>query len=228
MDSRSISGSEFSLNDTDCFDISEYSCNGLTDEVADIQNKQKLDWTCTTCTVNNYNLNENCTVCNSEKPTVEQKKQLESLKDEHYMQLLNLDSKDIVSNLEPFACSVCFDNFVVGEGVVLRECLHTFCRECLTNTIKYSEEPEVKCPFRNDQYTCNYVLQEREIKALVSKEIYEQHLAKSIAQAENKIKNAFHCKTPNCLGWCIFEDNVNLFHCPVCSHSNCLTCQVCN
>jgi hypothetical protein len=50
--------------------------------------------------------------------------------------------------------------------------------------------------------------------------------AKSVAQAENKIQNAFHCKTPDCRGWCIFEDNVNDFQCPVCGHHNCLTCQV--
>lgn len=61
---------------------------------------------------------------------------------------------------------------------------------------------------------------------LVPADIYEQHLAKSVAQAENKIGNAFHCKTPDCRGWCIFEDNVNEFRCPVCRRINCLTCQV--
>lgn len=61
---------------------------------------------------------------------------------------------------------------------------------------------------------------------LVNTETFEKHLARSVAEAENKIKNAFHCKTANCRGWCIFEDNVNEFHCPVCSHTNCLTCQV--
>lgn len=61
---------------------------------------------------------------------------------------------------------------------------------------------------------------------LVPADVYEQHLAKSVAQAENKIGNAFHCKTPDCRGWCIFEDNVNEFRCPVCRRTNCLTCQV--
>lgn len=61
---------------------------------------------------------------------------------------------------------------------------------------------------------------------LVSPEVYEQHLAKSVTEAENKIGNAFHCKTPDCPGWCIFEDNVNTFQCPVCNEINCLTCQV--
>lgn len=32
--------------------------------------------------------------------------------------------------------------------------------------------------------------------------------------------------TPNCRGWCIYEDNVNTFRCPVCRILNCLTCRV--
>ena len=62
---------------------------------------------------------------------------------------------------------------------------------------------------------------------LVTSEVYQQHLAKSIAQAETRAgKNAFHCKTPDCPGWCFYDDNVNNFVCPVCNFNNCLTCQV--
>lgn len=40
------------------------------------------------------------------------------------------------------------------------------------------------------------------------------------------MRNAFHCQTTDCAGWCIIDDNVNIFRCPVCRHTNCLTCQV--
>ncbi|XP_047116877.1 uncharacterized protein LOC124797853 isoform X1 [Schistocerca piceifrons] len=143
----------------------------------------------------------------------------------HYQELLNLDNTDLVPNTEAFDCSVCLVTYNAGDGVILRECLHVFCRQCLRNTVQFSEEAEVKCPYRDADYACDCVLQEREIKALVPADMYEQHLAKSVAQAENKIGNAFHCKTPDCKGWCIFEDNVNEFRCPVCSVTNCLTCQ---
>lgn len=125
-------------------------------------------------------------------------------------------------------------------------------RPCIANTIAYCEEAEVKCPYRDPDYTCESTLQEREIKAvsfylrlpdpsfnkvcddpvivyaqLVEPEVYQQHLAKSIAQAENNAGNqAFHCKTPDCPGWCIYDDDVNNFLCPVCEANNCLTCQV--
>ncbi|XP_058452225.1 uncharacterized protein LOC131430941 [Malaya genurostris] len=143
----------------------------------------------------------------------------------HYMELVNLDAADLIANVDPFECPICFEYFKEYEGIVLRDCLHSFCKECLVNTINYSEEPEIRCPFMNDTYSCESVVQQREIKALVSKEMYEVHLAKSIRQAESKLNNTFHCKTPNCRGWCIYEDNVNQFKCPVCTIVNCLTCR---
>lgn len=145
----------------------------------------------------------------------------------HYKELLDLDSSDAISNVEPFECPICFASFERNDGgVTLRNCLHTFCKECIVNTIKYCEEAEVKCPYIDAVYSCDSILSEREIKALVTKDQYEQHLAVSLRLAENRIENAFHCKTPNCRGWCIYEDNVNLFKCPICRIDNCLTCRV--
>ncbi|CAD6222045.1 GSCOCG00005306001-RA-CDS, partial [Cotesia congregata] len=146
---------------------------------------------------------------------------------EQYKQLMMLENCDIVLNVEPIECPICFVVYDPLEGVLLRDCLHSFCRGCMENTIKYCNEAEVKCPYRDSDYTCESTLQEREIKALVNPQIYEQHLAKSVAQAENNAgHNAFHCKTPDCPGWCIYDDNVNNFLCPVCNKNNCLTCRV--
>lgn len=39
-------------------------------------------------------------------------------------------------------------------------------RECLIGSVQYAEEPEVKCPYRDDKYSCNSLVQEREIKAV--------------------------------------------------------------
>lgn len=143
-----------------------------------------------------------------------------------HLELLQLNNnKDVVENTEAFDCPICFGECQAGNGVVLRDCLHSFCRECLSSTVEHSEEAEIKCPFMDTSYSCDCVLQEREIRAVVTEQIYEKHLMKSIREAEHKIENAFHCKTPNCRGWCIYEDKVNMFRCPVCSLTNCLTCQ---
>lgn len=45
-----------------------------------------------------------------------------------YQKLIELEDAKCVVNIEPFDCPICFGEFKSGEGVVLRECLHTFCR----------------------------------------------------------------------------------------------------
>ncbi|XP_075212986.1 uncharacterized protein LOC142319512 [Lycorma delicatula] len=205
-----------------------------------------LGWKCELCTLVNSPTRPGCAACTSPRPQnyhVPQDYQVsqqelqrirqEELQQEetaaerlqNYQALVDLENTDVVLNTEQFECPICFLLCVPQAGVILRDCLHTFCRGCLINTVQFNEEAEVKCPYRDTKYACDSVLLEREIKALVPPDVYEQHLAKSVAEAENKIGNAFHCKTPDCPGWCIFEDNVNEFLCPVCKHTNCLTCQ---
>lgn len=60
---------------------------------------------------------------------------------------------------------------------------------------------------------------------LVPVDIYQKHLTLSLVEAESRSANSFHCQTPNCIGWCIYEDDVNLFECEVCGRENCLTCK---
>ena len=33
--------------------------------------------------------------------------------------------------------------------------------------------------------------------------------------AEQQANDSFHCKTPDCGGWCYYEDDVDVFACPV-------------
>ncbi|XP_065353337.1 uncharacterized protein LOC135948154 isoform X1 [Cloeon dipterum] len=211
----------------------------------------QIGWTCPLCTLINPPTRPGCAACTTDRPadykipdeneiSDQEAKRLQQEEENdqalenqatqenganNYEALVALENMDLVPNMEPFDCPVCFGSFPAGEGAMLRECLHTFCRPCLAHTAQFSEDVEVRCPFRNDQYTCDATLQEREVRALVTPDVYDKLQAKSVAQAENKIKNAFHCKTPDCRGWCIFEDNVNDFRCPVCGHHNCLTCQ---
>ncbi|KAF5282821.1 hypothetical protein FQR65_LT02818 [Abscondita terminalis] len=212
-----------------CDDIEDYDTQTLKPQ-------HSKTWECIMCTFINSSASNVCAICTTVKktnsvpksPRARNKKkapQPTNQKEQHYLQLLNLDNKDLVANAEMFECLICLTEIESNEGVTLRECLHQFCKPCLAHTIEFSEDAEVKCPFRDSNYSCDLSLQDREIKALVTPEVYDQFLAKSVTQAENKIDKSFHCKTPDCKGWCIFEDNVNEFHCPVCRRTNCLTCQ---
>uniref|UniRef100_A0A8C9IJ03 RANBP2-type and C3HC4-type zinc finger containing 1 n=1 Tax=Piliocolobus tephrosceles TaxID=591936 RepID=A0A8C9IJ03_9PRIM len=105
-----------------------------------------------------------------------------------------------------------------------RRCVSTS-RECLQGTIRNSQEAEVSCPFIDNTYSCSGKLLEREIKALLTPEDYQRFLDLGISIAENRSAFSYHCKTPDCKGWCFFEDDVNEFTCPVCFHVNCLLCK---
>ncbi|EAT33120.1 AAEL014621-PA [Aedes aegypti] len=245
---------------------------------------------------------------------------------DQYHQLLALDKQDLVRNEEPNPCNLCDAMTPAGSGVVLFNCLHSFCigclktslrvgnstgcpfpnaryecvgnleqreleallnaeeyqllmkrrqnslksisdslqkertdslpaelkllvtltdsilfgtecralrvshllRRCLANSIKHAQDVEVRCPFKDRNASCETVIQDQEIRSLLSKHDYSVYLKRSLEQAEISITGAFHCKTPNCLGWCILEiqDSVTVFQCPICSAQNCLLCEL--
>ncbi|XP_050718529.1 uncharacterized protein LOC126999735 [Eriocheir sinensis] len=184
-------------------------------------------WVCPSCTLVNTWSRPGCEACATERPgTSHQQVTGADGKGSGLGAVVSvLDRQGYVPNPHPFECRVCFLDVDSGQGVVLRDCLHTFCRECLANAVRYSDTADVKCPYRDNQYSCDSSLQDREIKALVTEKEYEQHLNKSVKQAEGAMQNVFHCLTPDCPGFCQFEDNVNEFHCDVCGKVNCLTCQ---
>ncbi|XP_073930601.1 ranBP-type and C3HC4-type zinc finger-containing protein 1 isoform X4 [Castor canadensis] len=105
-----------------------------------------------------------------------------------------------------------------------RHCASTS-RDCLQGTIRNSREAEVSCPFIDNTYSCPGKLLEREIRALLPPEDYQRFLDLSVSLAETRSAFSYHCKTPDCKGWCFFEDDVNEFTCPVCFHVNCLLCK---
>ncbi len=46
----------------------------------------------------------------------------------NYEHMLSVENQDMVPNMEEFECPVCFDTVQPGSGVILRECLHKFCK----------------------------------------------------------------------------------------------------
>ncbi|KAI5743420.1 hypothetical protein M8J77_018013 [Diaphorina citri] len=204
-----------------------------------------LGWRCPLCTLMNSLTRCECAACATRQPgdavleeyfvspdeyneirtEVQVDQKIQAQKEANYKELVLLEKAELVLNIETFECPICFTECTPSNGAVLRECLHSFCKQCLSHLIEYSDEAEVKCPYVDNDYSCSCLIRDREIKALVSPALYDKHLAKCVSLAENQMENAFHCKTPDCQGWCTFEDEVNEFHCPVCWHCNCLTCQ---
>ena len=64
------------------------------------------------------------------RPTTSSKdnQQLFKSTNESYKDLIRLDDVDLVTNREEFECSICLNEIKSEEGVILRECLHSFCK----------------------------------------------------------------------------------------------------
>lgn len=126
-------------------------------------------------------------------------KRTETPDKKQYHELLALEnSLGIVANSEPFDCSICFVTIEENVGVVLRNCLHKFCKECLIQTITHAADVNIKCPNVDGDSACDDELQDREIRALLSEVEYEKYLMRTLRFAENNMQNAFHCKKPGC------------------------------
>lgn len=93
-------------------------------------------WECQVCTLVNPLERPGCMACTAERPAdlgaaaieddgFEKPKEEKKTSLESYKQLENLD---IIPNAETFECTICYLDIEPGDGVVLRECLHTFCK----------------------------------------------------------------------------------------------------
>jgi len=60
---------------------------------------------------------------------------------------------------------------------------------------------------------------------LVSDEVYDKLLKKSLSAAEMGMSNAFHCQSVNCTGWVEIDERVATFRCFICTKSNCVPCK---
>lgn len=151
----------------------------------------------------------------------EQMRQEEASKFDTLPRLLNADNVDVIENYEVFECEICYTEAEIGDGAILKNCLHKFCKLCLIESIKHSDEFAVKCP----ESSCEFTLQEREIRGLVPIEIFDKHLEKSLKLYQGVSETAVHCKTPDCRGWIEADKNVRGFTCEVCEKVNCIGCK---
>jgi len=108
-------------------------------------------WECPTCTLRNPLERPGCLACTTERPAQLGAAAVPAAAGtvqvvaaparpaapaggglDAYKQLENLD---VIPNAETFECVVCFLEIEPGDGVVLRECLHTFCRYTVCSTV---------------------------------------------------------------------------------------------
>lgn len=59
---------------------------------------------------------------------VDQRKPTEEEKTKEFLELMVREDCKLMPNLEKITCAICFDECAQADGVILRDCLHTFCR----------------------------------------------------------------------------------------------------
>lgn len=77
-------------------------------------------------------------------------------------------------------CGICQRPIEVGRGVVLKGCLHPFCRRCLTFSIENNDKAVMSCPFK--LLHCEGEVRDDEIKALLTPEAYEEYEHKMLVK----------------------------------------------
>lgn len=126
-------------------------------------------------------------------------------------------------NCEPFDCPICLQRFEIGEGIILMDCLHEFCRNCIVATIHQNKDfIQVDCPFNQD-YKCDSVLSEREVRGLITVDQYNQFI-----QNNQRAALAIHDQSINepprksfkiNVGDELVESQNSEFHCPRCART---------
>ena len=135
---------------------------------------------------------------------------------------VEVDRFEYNENKSPFNCEICLLDINPADGLILKDCIHRFCKACIINTIKYSTEAEIRCPHPD----CLGVITDREIRCFISYEDYDVLLDRSLRQAEISMKASYHCKTLNCIGWVeVNSKKIERFRCQVCMKINCIPCQ---
>lgn len=82
------------------------------------------------------------------------------------------------------------------------------------------------CPQSQGDQRCSALLQEREIRSLLSGDDFACYKRKCLEFAEGGNDSSIHCLTENCKGWIVVDGFVDSFVCSVCSQKNCLSCKV--
>lgn len=133
----------------------------------------------------------------------------------------------LARNFEATKCVYCYQDLPIDAGVVLRDCFHIYCDVCLIKTIKdtIAYDIQVHCPQIDGNQRCSTLLQEREIRSLLSGEDYERYERKCLEFAEGGNASSVHCLTKSCKGWIEVNGFVDSFVCAVCRQKNCISCK---
>lgn len=148
------------------------------------------------------------------------------IRNQNRKELFEASEVNLTVNQAPFECPICLTDIKANEGVRLQECLHEICRNCCAHHINLSNDPEIMCPYMEGDNACQQTITHREIRQIVGELNYDKYVKRSLKSAEAQSRDAFHCLTPNCEGFCFYHKDRTFFQCPRCLFVSCFICKV--
>lgn len=113
-----------------------------------------------------------------------------------YQELLYLEAQGIIRTTEKFECQICFTDIEPFDGMMIRDCFHRFCIDCVRGTINTCEEAAIQCPATD----CGLFIHDREVRSLLTQSEFDKYNARILRIAESMTPNSYHCKLANCEG----------------------------
>lgn len=149
------------------------------------------------------------------------------LQDENYDKHCRVDEHNPIENERSFTCLLCSVEIAPLCGIILRECLHEFCKRCMVKYIKDLTTAEAKCPHPN---SCCGLILDKEILSL-DEEIYKDHTGRSLSEYGNRCRDVVLCWNVKCQKVVGFNDlaphcDIGERVCPHCDMRNCKRCKV--
>lgn len=130
-------------------------------------------------------------------------------------------------------CSVCFDELPANEMLVLNECYHTFCLDCLggfigaqINNLNVQVDKNgdvgIYCPWKG----CKRMLDLTDVQRCVSEDQFERldTILRDIAIA--RLGDIVWCRTTDCPSAMVQYEDSNMYICYVCKGTICIECEI--
>lgn len=101
-------------------------------------------------------------------------------KEKRYRELVDAYKQECVLTTEEFECPRCLVEVEAGTGIILRNCLHSICKECVANAAKESASTKVLCPYERDNVKCTMKMLDLDVQACMMKDDYATHCLKPL------------------------------------------------
>jgi hypothetical protein len=134
---------------------------------------------------------------------------------------------DTVKNLQDdtgfsdVSCRICFEDIYTGEGAVILDCCHIFCKACTVGYITRKIQDfisDISCP------SCDKIITHSLLQELLPKEQFDIWLTIALKHhLGNNRSIYFHCPTADC-PFIMEKLLFDVVKCPLCKKSTCSLC----